>query len=214
MSCYEWEHGTITLPSSYVPQLRQALNNAAAKRIDKITADTTRAWDHLKKMTPAKRAEVRTYNDPVLRDMDDETLWLIQAYESGKYRWRKPTQKAIRESVITRNKGYDGQTNTVFRCGGEATITLFGNKVDWNVPENNHACERANGHPLAGTLFDFLDRVLWTSRSGGQIVGNNEYNRDNDTAGGGGNYIVREYSLQAAEARRKAALSNRRYSWK
>lgn len=209
MSCYEWEHGTITLPSSYAPKLREVLKTAAEKRIEKITADTTRAWDHLKKMTPTKRAAVRTWDDPLLRELDDDTLWLLQSYESGKYVWRKPTQKQIREAVVSRNKGYDGQTNTVFHCGSEASITLFGNKVEWNVPENNHACERANSHPLAGVLFTFLDRVLWTARSGGQIVGNNEYNEDDHNAGGGGNYVVREYSLQADEARRKAALSNR-----
>lgn len=136
-------------------------------------------------------------DDPVLRSLSEHARDLLFRYEyrDGSHRWnlRKPTQEAIRESVITRHKDSAGKTHTVYHCSGEATITLVGNTVTWDVPENNHAPERAHSHPMAASLFGFLRTVRWTARSGGAIAGNDEYNRDADYAGGGGNYVVEAF---------------------
>lgn len=207
MSCYAWEHGTITLPTGQAPVLRKVLMTAAEKRIATLNNDIDKAWNYLKSLTPAKRREVAPWNCKQLENLDDDTLWLLQRHDgAGKHTYARPTQKRIRESVISRHKNHDGSTSTVFRCG-EASITLRGNKVEWNVPENNHAPERAWSHPLAVELHQYLERVTWTSRSGGQIVGNDEYSRDSRDAGGGGNYVVREYS--AAEQRRRQQARRR-----
>jgi hypothetical protein len=61
------------------------------------------------------------------------------------------------------------------------------------VPSNNHACETARRHPVAAAFFAALGRVRWTRGSGGEIVGNDEYNRDVDYEGGGANYVVDRY---------------------
>lgn len=45
------------------------------------------------------------------------------------------------------------------------------------------------GHPLATVLFRLLNKVQWTRGSGGEIVGNDEYNRDSTHVGGGSNYV-------------------------
>lgn len=195
MSCYAWEHGTITLPSGQAPILRKVLTEAAEAHIARLTADTDTAWAYLKRLSPAKRAAVSWWNCDTLQNLNGDVLCLLQHYDSQTRTstWKRPTQKQTRESVVTRRKDYDGTTLTVFRCGSEATITLRGNTVTWDVPENNRAPERANAYPLAIELFRFLDRVPWTARSGGEIAGNDEYNRDCDYAGGGGNYVVREY---------------------
>ena len=204
MSCYAWEHGTITLPSGQATVLRKVMTQAADNHIATLTADTTRGWNYLKSLTPTKRRAVNTW-DSVLDKLNEDAVWLMQRYndKTRSSEWAKPTQKAIRESVVSRHKDRDGVTATVFHCGSEATITLKGNTVTWDVPENNRAPERAGNSPLAGALFRYLDRVQWTSRSGGEIIGNDEYNRDCDYAGGGGNYIVRQYGK--ASARRRAA---------
>ena len=204
MSRYAWEHGTITLPSGQATVLRKVMTQAAESRIAALTADTNRGWDYLKSLTPAKRRAVNTW-DATLDRLNEDAVWLLQRYDdkTRSTSWARPTQKAIRDSVVRRNKDHTGATATVFRCGSEATITLVGNTVIWDVPENNHAPERAGDSPLAAALFRYLDRVQWTSRSGGEIVGNDEYNRDCDYAGGGGNYIVRQYGK--ASARRRAA---------
>lgn len=96
--------------------------------------------------------------------------------------------------VVKTDIAFPTNRTTVFNCG-EAEIRFDPTKktVSWDVPDNNHACEHAREHPVAAALFDALDRVNWTRGSGGQIVGNNEYNQDNDYEGGGANYVTSEY---------------------
>ena len=212
MSCYAWEHGTITLPSGQATVLRKVLTAAAESRITALGADAEKGWNHLKKLTPAKRRDLRVWDQSCPLDaLDGEAVWLLQRYDDKTRTtgWARPTQKQVRESVVTRHKNTDGSTSTVFHCG-EASITLRGNTVTWDVPENNHAPERTAAHPLAVTLFRYLERVTWTSHSGGQIIGNDEYNRDSCEAGGGGNYVVREYSTKHNRATR---LTGARAQW-
>ena len=99
---------------------------------------------------------------------------------------------------------------------GEASISFSDDTkktVIWDVPENNHAPERARDYSLARTFFYELGRIKWTRGSGGEITGNNEYNRDDYESGGGANYVVSEYSLKAAkeEAELKKMLSRRSF---
>lgn len=67
MSRYAWEHGTITLPTGQPAQLRAALQRAADAQIAALTAETDRAWNRLRTMTPAQRADhSRIANDPIV----------------------------------------------------------------------------------------------------------------------------------------------------
>jgi len=78
---------------------------------------------------------------------------------------------------------------------GDAHISLNNenNIVVWHVSENNHACERAHDWWFAKELFKALGRVKWTRNSGGQIVGNDEYNQESCEFGMGGNYLVQGF---------------------
>lgn len=211
MSCYEWERGTIKLPTGQAPVLRKLLNDAAEKHIAELTAGVNKGWEVLKKLPPAKRtllewnAELNAAHHALENlGLNEDCYALLRRYDAKDApSWSRPTQKEIVRSVVHRYKSPSAETVTVFRCG-EATISLCGNTVEWDVPENNHAVERAEGHPLALCLFRYLDRVNWTSRSGGQIIGNNEYNTDSHDAGAGGNYVVREYSAAASKRQRAA----------
>jgi hypothetical protein len=53
--------------------------------------------------------------------------------------------------------------------------------------------------PIA--MFRALDRIKWTARTGGEFVGNDEYNQDNRYAGGGGNYVTSSYGPKAEKRR-------------
>lgn len=81
MSCYAWEHGTITLPAGQAPVLRKLITAAAESRIVKLTADAERAWTYLKSITPAKRAAVSPWNCDDLKGIDGEVMWLLQRYD-------------------------------------------------------------------------------------------------------------------------------------
>ena len=76
----------------------------------------------------------------------------------------------------------------------EASISFKGREVTWNVPSNNHAVERAHEHPVAQAFFQGLAAIKsWPRGTGGEILGNDEYNRDSREMGGGGNYVTARY---------------------
>ncbi|EQD35342.1 hypothetical protein B2A_12427, partial [mine drainage metagenome] len=54
--------------------------------------------------------------------------------------------------------------------------------VVWGVPEGNYACERAHSSHMARTLFRFFDHIAWSRGTGGYIVGNDAYSRENSLA--------------------------------
>ena len=61
------------------------------------------------------------------------------------------------------------------------------------MEENNRSRERANAHPIARRFWSEINKVRWTPTTGGFIIGNDEYNRDSESVGGGGNYITQAY---------------------
>jgi len=65
--------------------------------------------------------------------------------------------------------------------------------VIWSVCENNHSVERAHENAMGKEFFKRLSRVNWTRGTGGEIVGNDEYNQEANYAGGGGNYVTARY---------------------
>jgi hypothetical protein len=67
--------------------------------------------------------------------------------------------------------------------------------VIWSVSENNHAVERAHDHGTGKEFFKRLSRVNWTLGTGGEIVGNDEYNQDTRESGGGANYVTNRYGV-------------------
>ena len=80
-------------------------------------------------------------------------------------------------------------------AGGEAHIgfNVKSHTVVWSVSENNHAVDDARGSKEGRMFFQMLNCVNWTRGSGGVIIGNNEYNRDDYNEGGGGNYVTATY---------------------
>lgn len=126
-----------------------------------------------------------------------QVLRHIQYYAAqGKKGIHQPTVEDISQyapAATNRTKMFD--------VGGEASITFDKNNVIWNVPENNHACDHAAGHPLHGVFFGALEKIQWTRGTGGVISGNNEYNRDTYEHGGGANYITHTFGPKGTVAK-------------
>lgn len=205
MSKYEWERGTIKIPAKEYSKLRKAVITKHNEFQDKQLLIALRNHAKILDAKKGKRGfDARKFACDQLC-VDNGVLRLLFKYdhEARKYKLRKPKKKDLDKKPITQSCTLDI---------GEASIT-FNNKsrtVTWDVPENNHACERAREEPLAKFFFNQLDRITWTRGSGGTIVGNDEYNRDADYEGGGGNYVTSEYPGISPERWEKLTKRNSR----
>jgi hypothetical protein len=54
---------------------------------------------------------------------------------------------------------------------------------------------------MGQVLAQALAKVVWSRGSGGSFIGNDEYNRDDRNAGGGGNYVTRQFGPKGQAAR-------------
>jgi hypothetical protein len=211
MSCYEWESGRISIPraewAGFKTVIRDAHNveqkrllalairlqdeivkTATGQRnvdwrqvsrqvIEKTASREGDAWDVVFRIFAPNREKAcaaigRTYADP----MD---------LKGSAGRPPKPTKGMFPEA--------NGKTMSFSVTGGGIELDDQARTVHWEVHENNHAIERAREHPVAVALFRALDRMKWDTKCGGEIVGNNEYNRDSRESGGGGNTVNARY---------------------
>jgi hypothetical protein len=227
MSCYEWESGTIVIPSKewagFKKNLRKAFNDIQ-----------TEAFESAKRIYEALMAKAKGKRN-IKRETWDKWWEELATRSSGfgsRFRSDIPHRTAIydvlgmdnltgfggRDKTVTRPKRpmkkdfplVNGKT-TYFNVGHEASIHLSNDKqrsVTWDVPENNHAREHAREEALAGKFFALLNRITWTRGSGGKIIGNDEYTRDagHEYEGGGGSYLVEEFGP-------KSRASTVRGSW-
>lgn len=200
MSCYEWERGRFVLPSKEVAAVKKALRDVAnslheqvrteAVRLHKSFATTSRAR-YIERLNQAKYqyyspGAVSTPRQTVIMEAAFEILDR-KLYESGS---KAPGQPTVADIGRVASRATN-RTDTFHTP--DLTISVLGREVVYEVPENNHARDRADQHPLAVALFAALERITWTRGTGGVSIGNDEYNRDVEYEGGGGNYRLRAY---------------------
>ena len=202
MSCYEWERGTLTLPAAEFSKVYGAVLAEAKSHAQRAHTESQRFWKSLTAKQKRDRDAYRQAAESFVRRQRDlpaglETLlWRCAGSYDGTV---KPRRVLKDDAAIPTNR------TTQFDLG-EAFISFDKEKrtVTWEVYENNHAVEHAHQDPVARRLFHALNRVNWTRGSGGVIVGNNEYSREDTSVGGGGNYITACYG-PAGEKERKFA---------
>jgi hypothetical protein len=83
--------------------------------------------------------------------------------------------------------------------------------VTWSVSENNHSVERAHDHETGRAFFKRLSVVNWTRGTGGEIVGNDEYNQESQESGRGGNYTTNRYGVAEKQFKQSFAAAR---SWR
>lgn len=224
MSCYEWENGTITIPTKELPALHKALRDwqnefhaeVRAKAIELHKAINTRSasryHEGIKALENKRYARQETpkssffgYREPSATQLraesvEEAAMDILRRIQYLAARGEKAIHQPTVEDVSVYAPAATNRTK-VFSVG-EASIAFEKNNVTWDVPENNHAIEWAEKHPLHGVFFGALKKIQWTRGTGGVISGNNEYSREDQGAGGGANYIVSTYgpSGDAAKA--------------
>lgn len=223
MSCYEWENGTITIPTKELPALHKVLRDwqngfhtevrAKALELHKVinTRSVSRYHDGIKELENKRYARQDKptssffgYREPSASQrraetVEDAALEVLRRIQYMAARGEKAIHQPTVEDVSVYAPAATNRTK-MFSLG-EASITVEKNNVTWDVPENNHAIEWAEKHPLHGVFFGALKKVQWTRGTGGVISGNNEYNRDDQEAGGGANYITNTFGPQGTAAK-------------
>lgn len=185
MSCYEWSHGKIILPSAEFAPFRKAMQDAMFAKWKRAFDDSQAFW---KSLTPRQKSNFddfrKALND---RRFDLDTMWLID-----------PTHRRLDKPRRVLHSDVEWPTNrtTDFH---ESDLSLNFNRkersVTFEVMENNHAREHADNTALARAFYSQIAKVKWTAGTGGVILGNDEYNRDAgyEDVGGGGSYVVAAY---------------------
>lgn len=182
----------VSLPSTRsVKLMDKALTELDMQRYT-AAANQTRAYTFQERRYSAPTA------DELFADAMQVIRWPLQGVPSltvrGQFRTppkvRKPTAADVDQLWHIQGKATN---KTVMFRGGEATVTFNGRTVTWDVPENNHAVDRAHESRLGAAFFGALDKVVWTRGTGGELVGNDENSCDSRDSGGGSNYTTAEY---------------------
>lgn len=202
MSTNNWERGEIKLPSNQAVAFRHSMVNFYNAQQTRFFERAQSLYTQLKAASKGKRnfdfgqafENLLTGNSMYRSGCDESGYYEIQdalfpteQTEKGWQRSRKP--KAPKKSQFKHAK----LSTKGLAVGHEAGINFNGSTLVWVVSENNHAVERAHDHPVAKEFFRLLSQVQWSNRSGGEIVGNDEYNQDNTHSGGGANYVTHRF---------------------
>ena len=196
MSCYEWENGTIKIPSKDWVGLKKSVRDAWNDLQERSYSVAIAVWEDIKngaswkeairKRKPKDSGRTR-YGSHSMPALPVEMEWRIK---DSIYRGEN------RSVCKPRKKDFSTKTNRD-TCFGRGDWSIqFDNKrkaVTWDVMENNRARDHARRDPVAQALFKALNSIRWTRGSGGKIVGNDEYNRESIWEGGGGNYVCSRY---------------------
>lgn len=221
MSCYEWERGTIQFSAKEWPGFRKLMIRVWNEHQEKIHEVAKKA--HLAAKAAAKGKRGANRQPLVLAAiaqecggyMDDHEFQPGKKYDGwGSYSVNDEAQELwgavtslilcgkIWKNEATDTKNPQKKNLKIYPVSkgctisyGECSVT-FDNEsrsLSWYVDENNHSRYRAHEHWYTKRLFHELNQVTWTRGTGGKIIGNDEYNRDADYEGGGGNYVTHSF---------------------
>jgi hypothetical protein len=197
MSRYEWEEGTIILPSAEYADVKREVRSAYNKMMNTLYTVGGKMWEAIREDGASFQEAYKRFAAPKTIDADlanplpeqYQTEWLLKRamYRKDHDRALKPRRKDLPRKT-NRDVDYTPPISEwSLRFNNDSR------KVLWHVPENNHACEHAHRHPVPQAFFRRMNRVDWTRSSGGKIVGNDEYNRAHRDAGAGANYVKKVY---------------------
>lgn len=188
MSCYNWCSGTIKIPTKEWSSFRKALIQEHNSRNDSAFSIARTIHTQIKEDSKYKRnydyygaAFDKIYNeyeDKLTESHRRLIMSSLVSYKNGSYKLHLPKKKDFPKATLkTTDYGY-------------FTLEHSSKSISYNVEEGNRAVEHAQRDLFVRFVFNKLNSITWTRNSGGTIVGNDEYNRDSDYEGGGGNYAV------------------------
>jgi len=199
MSRYEWERGDIVLPSAEWVKFRKSLITGFGiaqrqdfellKKLHEQIAASIKGKRGVDVEAVVRQAVFATPGQFKVIDEFAAVKALLNKDEAtGRCKLRSPRKQDFPDPKQSMTQ-FDAEDGRIHLDNDKRTVT-------WNVPENNHACDRARESYMGQLLFRLLGQVKWTRGSGGEIVGNDEYNRDARYEGGGANYVKNRFGPQ------------------
>jgi len=209
MSCYEWEKGEVKIPAKEWSKFRRAcakkwnddqerLLERAKKIYEADIKPAIKGLHGVDRVPPAIKALSKRLDGHTPEFYELERLLTEdRPKEDG---WgtitflRRPLRKNLEKKAVT-------QTFCVGRNDWSMNFSNPSRMFEWEVGENNRACDRAHEDPFVQFVFRRLARIEFTRDTGGKIWGNDEYHRDagEDTPGAGGSYVKQVFGEQAAK---------------
>lgn len=188
ISCYEWTAGTIILPSKEFAPFRQTIQEADHRRKTELFEETQRFW---KSLTRKQQIDPDAYVEAMraFAWKVEEATWCVQLRRDEKP--RRVLRSAFVWPTNRTTEFYDGDLSIVFDRERHS--------VAYTVNDNNHAREWAAATEIGQAFDRQIARVRWAHGTGGVLIGNDEYNRDSESVGGGGNYVVAAYGYLGAK---------------
>ena len=239
MSCYEWERGTIKIPSAdwakTKAHVRDAMNRRqsalfeAAEKTHKdlgallpelkeqLEAGSIGKWDFDKKISDVARKHMQAMMGAQrmvvsLFDEYDENEVIDKIIVTRDPKTRAEIAPRLKKPL---KKDFPNAGNNVNAFTASGCHVLFDNvarTAQWEVFDNNHAVDRARATVLGKSFFEAMKKITWVRGSGGEIYGNDEYNEyeGRNHSGGGGSMTKQVFSAEQQKRDKEAAAAARR----
>jgi len=220
MSKYEWERGTLKIPTKAWKPLRDGLAHAFNTQQVKLfelalrfhealtnqkklakrgTFKLDEAWSAMMHRSPSPWPSALDGHQE--RELVDRALFGVRT--GARTKLLLPKKKDFPLAISTKTLHYQADD-------GDISLDPAKHEVRWNVSENNHAVESARDSYMGRAFFKLLGQIEWTRGSGGTFVGNDENNRDSDCEDGGGNYVTERFAMKTAAEKAEEARSRHR----
>ncbi len=230
MSCYEWESGSISIPRTEWAGFKTVVRDAYNVEQNRLLALAVRMQDELVRAASGQRnVDWRRLSEQVIERIAprDENAWdvVFRIFDPNRAKACAALGKTYADPMDLKGSAgrppkptrgmfpeANGKTMSFPVTDGDISFDDKARTVHWQVHENNHAIEHARQHPVAVAMFRALDRMKWDTKCGGEIVGNNEYNRDNRESGGGGNAVNARYGRAKTDWEKSLGIRPRKRS--
>jgi hypothetical protein len=217
MSKYGWEKGTLKIPGGEWKRVRDELVAAHNKHRESMHQLSVAVHTRLTALKSSKGAGVLSTELSELLRNDPGSAALLRQLDNCEDAWEavhcvRKFDPQTRKTTLVAPKKKDfapvPPTKAKVLHYGEFSVSFdaTAKTITWSVSDNNHSVDRAHDHNMGRTFFRVMSSVKWVRGTGGQIVGNDENNRDNDEEGGGSNYVTHRFGPMGGDLYKELGL--------
>jgi len=200
MGHWEWERGDFKLPTSEFARVRNAVAAADRARKEQIFELSQQMW---KGLTTKQKRDPEAYKKAANKFIDSVSDEKVPARYSvhGELKFSPEVIEGLDHCLTTMNGRYNGApkrvlasemsypTNRTLEFSGhdvDITFDKAASSVTYDIHQDRHTIENANGSAILIALDKELKPMRWTRGTGGTITSDNESAEDGRRYGGNG----------------------------